>query len=258
MRLIPFGLSECDSPLWSATRLHSLSVSLSHLTLSLSSCLSSLSTPIRRDLVWPLFRLSQGTPFPPPSPVPRPSSPSQSLSIGSSIKIIHKRNGFALPPLTTPVILLGIGTGIAPLRSIIQHRTALATQQNILNHYVKTILLYECNDPEEDFLYYDEICEANRNRSVTTCHVAFSQRNGAYRSIQDLLKNAKIKSMIGDSMDIEGARIYCSGNKDTVRVVEQSIVQLVMEKDGVTEAQAVELLQGADQIYSSKVFVPGS
>jgi sulfite reductase alpha subunit-like flavoprotein len=182
----------------------------------------------------------------------------QTLAIGSTIKILHKKNGFDLPPLTTPVILLGIGSGIAPLRSIIQHRTALATQQNILNNYVKTILLYECNDPEEDFLYYDEICEANRNRSVTTCHVAFSQRNGAYRSIQDLLRNAKIKSMIGDSMDIEGGRIYCSGNKEIVRVVEQSIVQLVMEKDGVTEAQAVELLQGADQIYSSKVYIPGS
>lgn len=173
------------------------------------------------------------------------------------IKILHKKNGFELPPLTTPVILLGIGSGIAPLRSIIQHRAASAEQQNILFNYVKTILLYECNDPEEDFLYYDEICEANRNRSITTCHVAFSQRNGAFRSIQDLLKNQKIKSLISDSMDIQGARIYCSGSKELVQSVEQSIIQLVMEKDGISQKEALEILQGADQLYSSKIYASG-
>lgn len=173
------------------------------------------------------------------------------------IKILHKKNGFELPSLTTPVILIGIGSGIAPLRSIIQHRAALAEQNNILLNYVKTILLYECNDPEEDFLYYDEICEANRNRSITTCHVAFSQRNGTFRSIQDLLSNQKIKSLISDSMDIEGARIYCSGSKELVRSVEHSIVQLVMEKDNITQQEAIEILQGANRLYSSKIYSPG-
>lgn len=180
----------------------------------------------------------------------------QRLTVGSSIKIVHKKNGFDLPPLTTPVILIGIGSGIAPLRSIIQHRTALAQQQNIDIHYIKTILFFECNDPEEDFLYYDEICEGNRNRSITTCHVAFSKRDCAYRRIQDLLKNPKIQSLISDSMEIQGGRIFCSGNKDVVQSVEQSIVHMVMEKDGITFEQAVDILQGAGRVYSSKLYTP--
>lgn len=178
----------------------------------------------------------------------------QTVRVGSKLKILHKKNGFELPSLTTPVILLGIGSGIAPLRSIIQHRAALAEQQNIVIQYVKTILLYECNDPEDDFLYYDEICEANRNRSITTCHVAFSQRNGTYRTLIDLLKNPKIRSLISDSMDIEGGRIFSSGNKEMVQSVEKAILQLVMEKDQITENQAIELLRGADKIYSCKAF----
>ena len=151
-------------------------------------------------------------------------------------------------------IILSHQLGIAPLRSIIQHRSALAEQQNIVTQYVKTILLYECSDPEEDFLYYDEICESNRNRSITTCHVAFSQRNGTYRTLIDLLKNPKIRSLISDSMDIEGGRIFSSGNKEMVQAVEKSILQLVMDKDQITEYQAIEILKGADKIYSCKPF----
>jgi hypothetical protein len=42
-----------------------------------------------------------------------------------------------------------------------------------------------------------------------------------------------------------------------VQNVEQSIVHMVMEKDGVTAEQAREILQGAGRIYSSKLYVPG-
>jgi hypothetical protein len=55
-------------------------------------------------------------------------------------------------------------------------------------------------------------------------------------------------------MDIEGGRIYTSGNKETVQALEKGIVQLVMEKDGISEQNAIELLRGADKIYSSKPY----
>ena len=61
-------------------------------------------------------------------------------------------------------------------------------------------------------------------------------------------------SLISDSMDIEGGRIFSSGNKEMVQAVEKSILQLVMDKDQITEYQAIEILKGADKIYSCKPF----
>lgn len=73
----------------------------------------------------------------------------------STTALIHvRRSKFRLPcDPSTPVIMIGPGTGVAPFRAFVQER-ALAYRAN--RNIGPTVLFYGCRRRDEDFLYYDE------------------------------------------------------------------------------------------------------
>ncbi len=69
--------------------------------------------------------------------------------------LIHvRRSKFRLPKnISTPVIMIGPGTGVAPFRAFTQER---AIQSSRGNNPGRTLLFYGCRRRDEDFLYEDE------------------------------------------------------------------------------------------------------
>lgn len=65
-----------------------------------------------------------------------------------------RRSTFKLPPKeSTPVILVGAGTGIAPLHAFVQERARL---KRLGRHVGRVILIMGFRKPDEDFLYREE------------------------------------------------------------------------------------------------------
>merc|ERR1712061_621465 len=73
---------------------------------------------------------------------------------------------FRLPQNSdTPVIMVGPGTGVAPMRGFLQDRVAQGARENVL--------FFGCRD-EDEFLYREEF-EAWQEDGFLELHVAFSR-----------------------------------------------------------------------------------
>ena len=90
---------------------------------------------------------------------------------------------FRLPadPLT-PLIMVGPGTGMAPFRGFLEERAVMTALGDRLG---ESLLFFGCRDPEQDFIYEDELRQW-ADDGIVTLHVAFSRAPGLPRTyVQD-------------------------------------------------------------------------
>lgn len=87
----------------------------------------------------------------------------------SHIKAAH---AFNLPTdIEKPLISIATGTGIAPIRSMLQHRACLKTDDNTVG---KAYLFFGCNTPDTNFLYSDTDLEDWKKDGLLEIFPAFS------------------------------------------------------------------------------------
>ncbi|BAF89518.1 FAD-binding oxidoreductase [Azorhizobium caulinodans ORS 571] len=129
------------------------------------------------------------------------------------VRVLVKDTGstFHLPAdPAVPLILVGPGTGLAPLRGFIQERHALRAQGRATG---PVLLFFGCRD-DGDYLYREEL-EAYRDEgTLSLLAVGFSRRPGTPRTyVQDLLRTH------GDAVREQvaaGASILICGNARTM------------------------------------------
>ncbi len=122
--------------------------------------------------------------------------------VGSSISLRVRRNsGFHLPAEPVPMILLGNGTGLAGLRSLLKARIADGQQR----HW----LLFGERNREHDFLCRDELQEWLISGDLERLDLAFSRDQSEKVYVQDLLRQRadELKKWLAD-----GASIYICGS----------------------------------------------
>ncbi len=111
---------------------------------------------------------------------------------------------------SVPLILVGPGTGLAPLRGFIQERHALREKGVAVG---PVLLFFGCRN-EGDFLYREEL-EAYRDEgTLELLAVAFSRREGTAKTyVQDLLRThaARVRDLVA-----AGAVILICGNARTM------------------------------------------
>ena len=86
------------------------------------------------------------------------------------------QHSFKLPQdPKTPVIMVGAGTGLAPLRGMCHHieerKKTLGEGQTHGTH----VLIFGCRRRDHDFLYGDEISQWAKNGTLAKVHLAFSR-----------------------------------------------------------------------------------
>ena len=122
--------------------------------------------------------------------------------IGSSISLRLRRNsGFHLPADDAPVILLGNGTGLAGLRSLLKARIARGQQRNWL--------VFGERNAEHDFYCGDELQGALAKGDLARLDLAFSRDQAQKVYVQDRLREAgnELQRWVAD-----GAYIYVCGS----------------------------------------------
>ncbi|MFW0757577.1 PepSY domain-containing protein [Pseudomonas sp. H11T01] len=144
--------------------------------------------------------------------------------LGAAISLRVRRNsGFHLPAEPRPMILLGNGTGLAGLRSLLKARIADGQQRNWL--------LFGERNIEHDFYCRDELHEWLACRDLVRLDLAFSRDQAEKIYVQDRLRNAadELKKWLAD-----GAAIYICGS---LQGMAAGVDQVLNEVLGVEEVE---------------------
>jgi cytochrome P450/NADPH-cytochrome P450 reductase len=158
---------------------------------------------------------------------------------GQTLRIIVKDTGstFRLPSdPKTPVILIGPGTGLAPLRGFIDERAAQKEQGIPVG---KTLLFFGCRRPDHDYLYREELESHARNGGLDGLYVAFSRQPDQPKTyVQDLLRR-QAKELW--SLLQAGAYVYlCGDARHMAPAVRKTLHGILISEGGYTPEQAEE------------------
>lgn len=154
-----------------------------------------------------------------------------------------RRSTFKLPSNpSTPIILVGPGTGIAPMRGFIRERISLLKNSENVN-LGKICLFYGCRNRDEDYLYKDEWPEyAQKLGDKFEMDVAFSRENGAKKVYVQHKITEKSKEI--NQLLQEGAFIYVCGDASKMaRDVQAAFVSLIAKERNLTSEKAAELVR---------------
>ena len=157
------------------------------------------------------------------------------LGEDGSLKVRIKTNDhFRLPTNgDTPVIMVGAGTGIAPFRSFVQHRSALGAKG-------KNWLIFGDRHFATDFLYQAEWLKYKKNGVLTRLDVAFSRDQDEKRYVQHRIKRNGKKLY---QWMAEGAHFYvCGDMKKMARDVKNAFIDILQIEGNMSRDESENYL----------------
>lgn len=158
--------------------------------------------------------------------------------------LIHVRRSKFRPPFdpSTPIVMIGPGTGVAPFRAFVQERVYQYAQGRNIG---RTILFYGCRDSAQDYLYREEweyLKQEDRlGNGKFDIYTAFSREPGRPRQyVQDLIMEDQRAGEIQDLVHTKRAVIYICGNaarmaKDVTKAMGQVLTNTAGVPDIVTQ-----------------------
>ncbi len=133
---------------------------------------------------------------------------------------------------TIPIILIGTGTGVAPYRAFLQHRSHSETPG-------KSWLFFGNRFAESDFLYQSDWIQFIKKGVLTRMDVAFSRDSNEKKYVQHrMLEHA---AELYQWMQ-EGAIIYLCGGLNMAKDVQQTLVHILSQQKKCSTDQAEVLL----------------
>ncbi len=146
-------------------------------------------------------------------------------AIGSGISLRVRRNsGFHLPAEPRPLILLGNGTGLAGLRSLLKARVEAGEGRNWL--------LFGERNSAHDFFFQSELQGWLNNGRLARLDLAFSRDQAQKIYVQQRLLEAatELKAWVA-----EGAAIYVCGSLQGMAEGVDQVLRRVLGDDAVTQ-----------------------
>ncbi|KAK2831743.1 hypothetical protein Q7C36_016829 [Tachysurus vachellii] len=161
---------------------------------------------------------------------------------------IHRSSGFHLPSdPSSPTILIGAGSGIAPFRSFWQQRF----------HDMKTtglkcspmMLVFGCHGADMDHLYKEETLYMRENGTLKSITPAYSRQAGLPKVyVQDVLRK-QLSEEVWQVLYQSTGHLYVCGGMNMARDVAHTIQEILVNRLGITLSQAREYL---DQLKVEK------
>lgn len=162
---------------------------------------------------------------------------------GFKLPVHVRRSTFKLPSNpSTPIILIGPGTGIAPMRGFIREKVAMSRLENG-SKLGKILLFYGCRNEDEDFLYKDEWPQyAQALGDSFEMEVAFSRKDPTKKVyVQHKLK-ARAREI--DELLKQGAFVYVCGDASRMaRDVQNSLIDILSEARSLLTEKAAEVVR---------------
>lgn len=135
---------------------------------------------------------------------------------------------------STPIILIGAGSGIAPFRSFWQEREVIANQSGI-DSLGKCVLFFGCRSKSVDYLYEQEHSELLSRGILHKVFLALS-REGKKTYVQDEVYTQR--SLIFDMLEFEGAHLYVCGDAEMADGIRESLIKVYLSEASYDESEA--------------------
>ncbi|KAJ4421209.1 hypothetical protein N0V85_000302 [Neurospora sp. IMI 360204] len=159
---------------------------------------------------------------------------------GIHVPVHVRHSNFKLPSdPSKPIICIGPGTGVAPMRGFIRERVQQAKNGENVG---KTLLFFGCRKSTEDFMYKDEWEEAKEilgdNFELIT---AFSREGPKKVYVQHRLKERAEE--INQLLEQKAYFYVCGDAANMAREVNTVLGQIISEQRGIPEAKAEEIVK---------------
>jgi NADPH-ferrihemoprotein reductase len=173
--------------------------------------------------------------------IPDATSPNQSQA---KIPVHIRKSTFRLPSSSsTPIIMVGPGTGVAPFRGFVRERVY---QKQVLGENVgATVLFFGCRRSTEDYLYADEwpglfkSLDNSSSRIIT----AFS-RESSEKKVYVQQRLAEHGQEMWDLLANQGAYFYvCGDAKYMAKDVLQTVMDMAKSFGGLGDEEATTFIQ---------------
>jgi len=164
-------------------------------------------------------------------------------SLKPTVPIYVRKSQFRLPfRSTTPVIMVGPGTGLAPFRGFIQSRDS---ERQAGKKIGEMSLYFGCRHKEQDFIYRDEIEKYEADGTLSKVHLAFSRDQQEKIYVQHLMQQNQdeIWRILED-----GGHIYvCGDARNMARDVHKCLVDVITEKGDKSSNEAEDYIKKLQQ-----------
>ncbi|CAB1099607.1 unnamed protein product [Ectocarpus sp. CCAP 1310/34] len=128
---------------------------------------------------------------------------------GSKCRVFVRESTFRLPADSSiPIIMIGPGTGVAPMRALLQER-AWQKEQGL--SVGRNVLYFGCRCKDQDYIYRDELEAYQADGTLDSLRLAFSREGSSKVYVQHLLREdaAEMWGLLEG-----GAYVYvCGGTK---------------------------------------------
>jgi len=136
--------------------------------------------------------------------------------------------GFHLPEdPAAPILMVGPGTGVAPMMGFLQERAHLLKSGRQLGH---AALFFGCRRRDEDFLYQEELERHRESGALSELRVAFSREGAQKVYVQDLIWEQR--AAVWKLLQQPSARIYVCGDARAMAPDVRKTFQRVAEECG--------------------------
>ena len=165
------------------------------------------------------------------------------------VRAFTRDSTFRLPTdVSKPIIMVGPGTGIAPMRALLQERSHQKLSQKL--PVGKNILYFGCKTRDLDFIYADELNAYEKEGTLTQMHLAFSREQNEKVYVQHLLARNSLDTW--KLIEEQGACIYVCGGVKMGQDVADALRKIVADHGSRSSMDSKQYLE---QMASSGRFV---
>lgn len=155
-----------------------------------------------------------------------------------------------------PILCVGAGTGVAPMRSLLLEREAIssknATDQEHEDKSDSNILVFGCRKSDADF-YYQQEWETLCNRQSMKLLTAFSRDQFQKIYVQKVLREADDGALIAKHLLERGGALYIAGGPKMARAVKEEVIEALANHLDGGEKGAKQFLNKLQQVDRKSV-----
>lgn len=158
-------------------------------------------------------------------------------------RVFVRPSSFRLPAsLSTPIVMIGPGTGLAPMRALLQERKFQQAAQKAKTP-ATNVLFFGCKNRDVDYIYRDELEAYEKEGVLTKLHTAFSRDSAKKVYVQNLMAQPETAAELLDLVIKQKAYIYVCGATAMGTDVMHTFINILQEQNNMTAAQATAFVK---------------